>query len=184
MNRIDQLLANYRSHIQMPLRPGLPSSQRVWFAVYPPEEERRLANRVLEFEMATNEALHPWTRVDLRGSFARWLGSVEEGERDAWFQHPGDIDLYAKTEWKAMLTAFFRREVSRAAAPERTVFALTGLMELYDFVHVSDLIDALEPLLPGFLLVFFPGVKEGNTYRFLDARTGWNYLAVPILSEK
>jgi hypothetical protein len=57
-------------------------------------------------------------------------------------------------------------------------------MELYDFLHVSELIDALEPLLPGFLLVFFPGVKEGNSYRFLDARTGWNYLAVPILPEK
>jgi hypothetical protein len=38
MNRIDQLLENYRSHIQMPLRPGLPASQRVWFAVYPATE--------------------------------------------------------------------------------------------------------------------------------------------------
>ena len=46
------------------------------------------------------------------------------------------------------------------------------------------LIDGLEKTFPGYLLVFFPGEKEGNTYRFLDARTGWNYLAVPILSEK
>ena len=53
MNRIDQLLENYRSHIQMPLRPGLPSSQRVWFAVYPAAEERRLTNRIDEFEMLT-----------------------------------------------------------------------------------------------------------------------------------
>lgn len=184
MNRIDQLLANYRSHIQMPLRLGLPTSQRVWFAVYPAEEERRLANRVGEFELATTEAGHPWIRIDLKGSFARWLDSVDELERPAWFQHPGDIDLYAKTEWKDALAKFFRLEVARAAAPERTVFALTGLMELYDFLHVSDLIDALESSFPGFLLVFFPGVKEGNTYRFLDARTGWNYLALPILSDK
>lgn len=184
MNRIDQLLINYRSHIQMPLRPGLPSSQRVWFALYPAEEERRLANRVLEFEMATKDAGHPWTRIDLKGSFARWLDTVDEGERVEWWKNPGDIDLYAKTEWKARLTAFFREEVARVAAPERTVFALTGLMDVYDFLHVSELIDAFEPSFPGFLLVFFPGVKEGNTYRFLDARTGWNYLALPILSEK
>jgi len=32
------------------------------------------------------------------------------------------------------------------------------------------------------MIVFFPSEKEGNTYRFLDARAGWNYLAAPILS--
>ncbi|AKG53297.1 hypothetical protein DGWBC_0619 [Dehalogenimonas sp. WBC-2] len=92
--------------------------------------------------------------------------------------------MYAKTEWKSVLTEFFRKEVARATEPEGTVFALTGLMDLYDFLHVSELIDGLEKTFPGFLLVFFPGEKEGNTYRFLDARTGWNYLATPILSDK
>jgi len=57
-------------------------------------------------------------------------------------------------------------------------------MDLYDFLYVSELVAALEASLAGYLLVSFPGEKEGNTYRFLDARTGWNYLAVPILSEK
>jgi len=32
----------------------------------------------------------------------------------------------------------------------------------------------------GRLLVFFPGEHEGNSYRLLDARDGWNYLAIPI----
>jgi len=184
MNQIDQLLVNYRSHIQMPLRPGLPASQRVWFALYPPDEERRLANRALEFDMATTDAGHPWVRVDLKGSLARWLDSVDEDERAEWWKHPADIELYAKTEWKGVLTKLFREQVACAAEPDRTVFALTGLMELYDFLHVSELIDSLEQSFPGFLLVFFPGVKEGNTYRFLDARNGWNYLAVPISCEK
>ena len=75
-------------------------------------------------------------------------------------------------------------EVARATAPERTVFALTGLMDLYDYLHVSALIESVEKTFTGYLLVFFPGEREGNTYRFLDARTGWDYLAVPILSEK
>lgn len=184
MNRIDQLLANYRSHIQMPLRPGLAASQRVWFAVYPAAEERRLANRIDEFEILTKEAGHPWVRIDLKGRLAAWLASVDENERAEWFKNPGDIELYAKTEWKELLTEFFQKAVASAAEPERTVFALTGVMDLYDFLHVSELIEVLESTFPGYLLVFFPGEKEGNTYRFLDARTGWNYLAVPILSEK
>lgn len=184
MNRIDQLLENYRSHIQMPLRLGLPASQRVWFAVYPAAEERRLINRIDEFEMLTKEAGHPWIRIDLAGSFTRWLSSIDAEERVEWFRNPGDIELYAKTEWKKVLTESFQKEAIRAPNPERTVFALTGLMDLYDFLHVSELIEALEKSFAGYLLVFFPGEKEGNTYRFLDARTGWNYLAAPILSEK
>jgi hypothetical protein len=32
----------------------------------------------------------------------------------------------------------------------------------------------------GRLVVFFPGEYEDNNYRLLDARDGWNYLAVPI----
>jgi hypothetical protein len=184
MNRIDQLVENYRSHIQMPLREGLPASQRVWFAVYPAVEERSLINRIYEFEMVTKEAGHPWVRIDLKGSLAQWIASVDDEERAVWFKNPDDIELYAKTEWKDVLTDFFRKEVARATAPERTVFALTGLMDLYDFLHVSELIDGLEQTFPGFLLVFFPGEKEGNTYRFLNARTGWNYLAAPILSER
>jgi len=184
MNRIDQLLKNYQSHIQMPLRSGLPATQRIWFAVYPATEERRLINRIDEFELITKEAGHPWVRIDLKGSLARWLGSVDNEERDDWFRNPDAIELYAKTEWKEMLKEFFQKEVARATAPEHTIYALTGLMDLYDYLHVSELIDALEKTFPGFLLVFFPGEREGNTYRFLDARTGWNYLAVPILSEK
>ncbi|HEX6035433.1 MAG TPA: hypothetical protein VFY83_13390 [Anaerolineales bacterium] len=184
MNRIDRLLENYRNHIKMPLRPGLPASQRVWFAVYPAAEERRLVTRIDEFEIVTREAGHPWVRVDLKGSLARWLASVDEEERAEWFRNPGDIELYAKTEWKDVLAEFFQTEIATVSSPERTVFALTGLMDLYDFLHISDLIESLEKIFTGYLLVFFPGEKEGNTYRFLDARTGWNYLAAPILSEK
>ena len=112
------------------------------------------------------------------------VASVDAEELAEWFKNPGDIELYAKTEWKDILAEFFQNEVTRAAAPERTVFALTGLMDLFDFLHVSELIESLEKTFPGYLLVFFPGEKEGNSYRFLDARTGWNYLSVPILSEK
>jgi hypothetical protein len=34
------------------------------------------------------------------------------------------------------------------------------------------------------LLVFFPGQFDNNNYRLLDARDGWNYLAVPITADQ
>jgi hypothetical protein len=39
----------------------------------------------------------------------------------------------------------------------------------------------IEDLVPGRLLVLFPGEYNEPQYRFLDARDGWNYLAVPIV---
>lgn len=184
MSRIDILLENYRNHLRIPLRTGLPASQRVWFAVYPAEDERRLVNRIEDFSMATKEAGHPWVRIDLKGRLAEWLGSIDEDERAVWFRNPADIDLYAKNEWRQVLVKYLREQFSQAEKPEKTIFALTGLMDLFDFVHVSELIDGLERDFAGYLLIFFPGERDVNTYRFLDARTGWNYLAVPILSEK
>ena len=184
MNRIDRLAENYGNHMRMPLQPGLPASQRVWFAVYPAEDERRLVNRIDEFDMLTRAAGHPWARIDLACCFADWLDSIDEEERAIWFAYPDSIDLYAANEWKGILSDFVKVAVARVAEPDRTVFALTGLMELFDFIHVSELIGSIEEWFPGYLLVFFPGERDGNTYRFLDARTGWNYQAVPILSEK
>lgn len=184
MNRIDQLLDNYRTHIQMPLRSGLPAAQRIWFAVYAPDDERRLTNRIGDFELVTKQAGHPWVRVDLLGCLAGWLSAVDEDERDDWFRNPEDIELYAQTEWKDELAAYFRQIVDSTPEAGRTVFAVTGLIELYDLLHVSDLIEVFEDALKGYLLVFFPGEREGNSYSFLAARKGWNYLAVPILCEK
>jgi hypothetical protein len=48
---------------------------------------------------------------------------------------------------------------------------------LYGFVRVSELIHDVERSIRGRLVVFFPGTKNENNYRLLDARDGWNYLA-------
>jgi hypothetical protein len=32
------------------------------------------------------------------------------------------------------------------------------------------------------MLVFFPGEYTNNVYRFMDARDGFNYMAIPITS--
>jgi hypothetical protein len=51
-------------------------------------------------------------------------------------------------------------------------------------VKVSALIERVQDLVQGRMLVFFPGEVDGNSYRLLGARDGWNYLATPITAEK
>jgi hypothetical protein len=41
-------------------------------------------------------------------------------------------------------------------------------------------VEEVENDIRGRLALFFPGEYENQNYRLLDARDGWNYLAVPI----
>lgn len=185
MARIDQLLASYRRHVSLTPRGNLPLSQRVWFVVYPPEEERRLVNRIPEFEIATRDEGLNWRRIDLRGAFADWMDTYEPDERADCLATPDIVEAYADPGFADYLAERLRQALDSVPPADtvHTVFALTGLMELYDFVHVSAVLEALDSKLPGVVALFFPGEREGNTYRFLGARTGWNYLATPILTD-
>jgi hypothetical protein len=58
--------------------------------------------------------------------------------------------------------------------------AVFGVGTLFGFTRVSKVLRLLEGDIRGRLVVFFPGHYEQNNYRLLDARDGWNYLAVPI----
>jgi len=186
MARADQLLASYRRHVSLTPRTNLPLSQRVWFLVYPPEDERRMVNRIPEFEMATREHGLDWQHLDLRGAFADWMDTFDPEERDACLADPSICEDYADPGFLDHLGGRLRAAMTAvpADAAASTVFAVSGLMDLYDFAHVSGVLETLEAdRLPGILALFFPGEREGNTYRFLGARTGWNYLATPILTE-
>jgi hypothetical protein len=113
------------------------------------------------------------------------MDSFEEDERSAYLR---DVELSedaAQPGFRDFLTKHISVHLTSIPEPERerTVFALTGLMELYDFLHVSEVIEGLDRNFPGILTVFFPGEREGNTYRFLGVRDGWDYLAVPILAD-
>ena len=71
---------------------------------------------------------------------------------------------------------------SSEEADTGSVVAVTGLASLFDFMRVSSLIERVEDNVPGRMLVFFPGEYTNNVYRFMDARDGFNYMAVPITS--
>lgn len=186
MSRIDQLLTAYRRHVGLPMRPNLPLSQRIWFLVYPPEEERRLVNRVAEFEIATCEAGLGWKRVDLGTTYADWVDTFEADERDTCLAQPDVLENYADPGFRDFVCQAIRKAMAQIPKGDaaRTVLAVTGLMDLYDFTHVSAVVDQLDRGFEGVVLVFFPGERDGNSYRFLDARAGWNYLAIPITAEQ
>jgi hypothetical protein len=185
MARIDQLLTSYRRYVALPPKANMPLSQRVWFLVYPPDEERRMVNRVDEFEIVTRDAGRGWLRIDLAGVFADWMDTFDPEERELCLANPSVTKGYADEQFRDFVSTRIADGTAKVAEGDRakTVFAVTGLMELFDFVHVSAVVEKLPATFPGTLLVFFPGERSGNTYRFLDARDGWDYLAVPILPE-
>jgi hypothetical protein len=185
MSRIDQLVQSYRRHAAIPLKQGVTAAERTWFLVYPPEEERRLRSRLAEFEIATKDSGLLWQEIDLAGAFTRWLDSFDAEERDASIAVPSIVEDYADPGFRDYLAGAIRKTMTEVSSSDvdRTVFAITGLMELYDFIHVSQVMDALGKDVHGVLLLFFPGDREENTYRFLGARTGWDYLATPITSD-
>lgn len=186
MARLDTLLVNYKRHLAVPFRNGLPLSQRVWFCVYPPEDERRLIDTIDAFQIATTEASLGWKRIDLTGAFANWIDTFDEEEREEIKHDQELIENYAKKGFCRFLAELVGSQAAEVPADKasRTVFALTGLMELYDFIDVSSVIEALSKDFPGVLAVFFPGEREGTSFRFLNARAAWDYLAVPITCEE
>ncbi len=175
MSEIESLLRAYERFVRLPWDRKLAGPQKVWFAIYDPAQERRLRPRLGAFEAATRAAGHNWVTVDLTDAFAEWMASHDY--REAYFEQPEDMDL---------ALADFAKDVARrvkavlTASDEDTIVAIVGLASLFGLSHASDLFAEVAPFIRGRLLAFFPGQHEGSNYRLLDARDGWNYLAVPI----
>jgi len=176
---VDELLAAYRKFVALPWQQNLAPPQRVWMAVYPPDHERRLRLHLPAFKAATNERHHPWALVDVTSSFETWMAAHDY--RDAYFEDPELLETGLPAFFDHVV-ADVRSRLAQNAASEGVV-ALLGAGTLFgrgDAVKVSALLNAVNDAIAGRLLVFFPGEHEGNSYRLLDARDGWNYLAIPI----
>lgn len=176
MGRIDDLAAVYERHLRVPWPRTVAGAQRVLMVVYEKELERAFRARWADFEQRTRAAGHGWSLFDCTRSFAEWM--AREEYRDAYFECPDDLTLKLEAEFVEAIAAPLR-EVLRAAN-EDTVVALVGVASLYGFAHVSQIVRAVESDIRGRLVVFFPGSRDSDTYRFLDARESWNYLATSI----
>ena len=176
MSAVDRLLKNYARQVQLPWAEHVAGMQRVWFAVYPPAEERRVRARLPQCEAHTLEARHGWTSVDLSSVLPEFLAGHKY--RESIFKAPQHFRPGNELEDRAV--ALVTATCGRSEADAACVVAVTGLATMFDFMRVSSLIGRVEDSVRGRLLVFFPGSFENGTYRLLDARDGWNYLAVPI----
>jgi len=176
MSELDDLLAAYGRHVRIPWDTGLAGPQKVWFAIYDPAQERRLRLRLDEFRQRTAEAGRGWRPVDVTDAFGRWMAGQEY--REEYFAEPEYLADLMPT-----FSAFVAEEVRNAMHEDganETVVAVLGVGALFGLVRVSTLMELVAPAIRGRLLVFFPGSYDGSNYRLLDARDGWNYLAVPI----
>ena len=91
-----------------------------------------------------------------------------------------DLGLKLESEFVGVLADKVRSALTAADVTDSSVVALFGVGSLFGFARVSQVVRDVEREIRGRLAIFFPGHFEQNNYRLLDARDGWNYLAVPI----
>ena len=180
MNSTDRLLHNFGRQVRLPWSSSLAGMQRVWFAIYPPADERRIRARIQHFENLTREAGHGWTHVDLTDLLPAWMGAHDY--RESAFREPEF--LTCDDEIEVLAAQRIQQKCSSDEADANAVVAVIGLASLFGFIQVSRLVGRVEESIPGRLLVFFPGEYRQNVYRFMDARDGFNYMAVPITSSE
>jgi hypothetical protein len=177
VNKLDHLHKEYAALVRLPWQRGLAGPQRVWFVIYDPAEERQLRLQIDKYQFTTRDVGKDWLHLDLTDAFARWM--ARHPYADSYFQAP-DLLTDVLSDFQAEVAAQVRALLSGPDATTDTVVALSGIGSLFGFLSVSHLVREVESDIRGHLLVFFPGAYHNNNYRLLDARDGWNYLAVPI----
>jgi len=178
MGRIEELATRYRNHISAPWQRNLAGDQKTIFVVYPKEGERKLRARLGLFEMETIDAQHKWNAVTYTETFATWMANTEY--RDLYFESPEDLTMKLQSDFLHYAAQELRNALTDLDVDEKTVVAVHGVASLYGFTKVSLILKEVINDIRGRLLLFFPGEFDNNNYRLLDARDGWNYLAVPI----
>ena len=178
MGRIEDLAERFGRHIETPWQRTISGAQRVIMVVYDKELERALRARKAAFENTTTRAGHIWHEVDITDAFARWMANSEY--RIEYFTTPDDLQLSVDAEFADFVADHIRQTLTKSDADDKSVVAVFGAGSLFGFTRVSQVIKLVEPNIRGRLVVFFPGQYESSNYHLLEARDGWNYLAVPI----
>jgi hypothetical protein len=178
MARIEDLADRFGRHIASPWQRTVSGAQRVIMVVYDKELERTLRARKVAFETAARQAGRDWYELDISNSFAAWMAA--DDYREEYFASPEDLQLKLQAEFSEYVAERLRAELTSAGVTDNSVVALFGVGTLFGFARLSHILQMVEADIQGRLVVFFPGHLERSNYRLLDARDGWNYMAVPI----
>ncbi len=178
MARIEDLAEKYGRHIATPWQETVAGAQRIVMVVYAKELERTLRARKLAFENATKQAGREWHEIDIASFFAEWM--AQDDYREEYFASPGDLQLKLDAEFSEYVAERLCEVLNSPDMSDASVVAVFGVGTIFGLAHISKILQLVESDIRGRLVVFFPGHHERNNYRLLDARDGWNYLAVPI----
>ena len=181
MSEVQDLLKAYERYIHLPWSDNLSPQEKVWFIVYDPNQERRVRLRIPEFQVITTKAGYKWKIVDITDSFAQWMAQIDY--RDAYFENPADMDPMLQDYTEELIKQIIL-ELNDSDIDENTVVAIMGIASLFGITRASIVIDQVTAHIKGRLAVFFPGSYDNSIYRLLDARDGWNYLAIPITASE
>jgi hypothetical protein len=185
VSKIDVLRRNYQRICGLPWDRNIAGPQRVWLAVYDQEDERKLRLRLGLFEEATRATGHSWHLLDLTNSFADWLCRPPYSDyAESYFECPEDLTDAVLADYRRAVADSIIEALRGVQPAEDTVVAVVGVSSLFGFVRLSEVLPLVDKHIRGRLLAFFPGTQEENNYRLLDARDGWNYLAVPITADE
>ena len=94
--------------------------------------------------------------------------------------NPPTISLKLEGEFSDYVADHIRSALTLPEVTPNTVVAVFGVGTLFGLTHMSRVLKLVESDIRGRLAVFFPGTLDRNNYRLLDARDGWNYMAIPI----
>jgi len=176
MGQFEALASRFGEHVRRRGTVTSVAAERVLMVVYDKDRERALRARLAEFEMQVKSAGRSWHQLDLTAVFAEWMASLDY--RETYFAEPEHLATLIEGNFRRHLVDLLRSRLKPLGADD--VLAIVGAASLYGFARLSDLIRDVEPQIRGCLAVFFPGTKDHNNYRLLDARDGWNYLAHSI----
>jgi len=175
-DRISNLIQEYESHISLTWPTVASGEEKSIFVIYKPEDELNLRARVESFEQATAQCEHDWLLLDITNAFEEWLSGQDYAE--SYYENPeyleSNYDFFAEDLAKNLKTTIAQ------SASANTVVALLSCGTLFGITSVSELVRKLTEKMTGRLLVFFPGDKIDNTYKLLDAKNGWGYLATAL----
>lgn len=177
MSTIEDLLVAFRERLRVPWRTDEAAAGRVWMLWYDKDNERRVRGRIGEFRVIAEQAGKGWHEFDLAPRFGEWIAHQK------WFE-----GATRRPSTLSMVISQFEDDLVRrvhealANCGPNDLLALTGVASLFGLIRASVLINRVAGAVPGRMVVTFPGTHQGGIYRLLDARDGWNYVAVPIPS--
>jgi hypothetical protein len=144
---------------------------------YDKANERRVRGRLGEFREVAERSGKGWREFDLAPCFGTWVAHQKWFDRAA--KRPSTLTMVIPHFEDDLVRQV--REALAACGPN-DLLALTSVASLFGLTRASKLIAGVADAIPGRMVVTFPGTHQAGIYRLLDARDGWNYLAVPIPS--